>query len=250
MWVMTVIAGAIDVLLIATFLAFVITFLKNGFARTIYKIGKTWLSVVCSMMLGPWVSKLLQDLFLRRVITNGIYSALDNLVQNNANDYNLQQLFENLPESFTTLIGNYGVSFEALEHEFGSATQATPAILQTIAERLATPCIDITSSIIGHAVGFIVPLLFFGWLNLKIKRTRNTFFRVIDRISGLFAGVAVGYVAVVAISVALQTIFQIIVAFDMNNPVVIVYERSWVFRFFSNFDTIAAFKKVLQGLLG
>ena len=247
---MNVIAGAIDLALVGVFIFFVVLFLKYGFARTVYKIGKTWLSVVCSALLGPWVSKLLQDLFIRDTITGGINTALTDLVQNNANEYNLQQLFENLPESFCKLIGSYGVSFAELEAEFGSATFASPEILQTISERLAAPCIDITSSIIGHIIGFVVPWIVFGWLNMKIRRCRNPFFRTVDRISGFFVGVFVGYIAVVGISVVLQTAFQIIVAFDMSSPVVQVYENSLIFRFFSNFDTIAALKNVVRGLLG
>ena len=249
MWIYYVIAGLIDAILVAIFLVIMITFLKFGFARTIYKIGKTWLSVVCSALLGPWVANLLQRLFLRNAITGGIHSALKQLVENNANDYNLQQLFENLPENFVDFLENFGVSFSALEAEFGSATYASAEIVEAIAQRLAAPCIEMASSIIGHIIGFIVPWIFFGWLNFKIRRCRKPFFRIADRVSGFFVGVSVGYIAVVVISVVLQTIFQVIVAFDMNSGVIKIYESSFVFRFLSNFDTIGAVKQIIQGLV-
>ena len=62
----------IDLVLIVIFAVFVVIFSKNGFARTAYKIGKTWLSVFCSIILGPWLAGKLETLFLRQAITDGI----------------------------------------------------------------------------------------------------------------------------------------------------------------------------------
>jgi hypothetical protein len=84
----------IDLILVGLFLFFVILFLKFGFAKTVYKIGKAWLSVICSMVLGPWVAEQLQKLFLRRMITNAVHSTLSNLVNNNANEYRVIQIGE------------------------------------------------------------------------------------------------------------------------------------------------------------
>ena len=246
---MTAIAVCIDLMLVAVFGLIVYRFLKFGFAATVLKIGKTWLSVICSLLLGPWVAALLQKLFLRNLITNGVERAIGNFVQNNPNGYNLQQLFENLPESFTKLIGTYGVSFAELEREFGSATNATPDLIRTISERLAAPCIDTVSSIIGHIVSFIVPLIVFAWLSRKIRRCRIPFFRAVDRISGFLVGVIAGYASVVLISVVLYTIFQVIVTFNMNSPVVAVYEKSIIFQFLSKFDTIGTIKGVIAGMV-
>jgi len=235
---------------LAVFLFFVILFWKYGFARAIYKIGKNWMSVLCSALIGPKVSEFLQRLFLRKAITGGIQNALTTVVENNANDYNLEQLFANLPEGFSKFIGNYGVSFEALEAEFGSATYASPEIISAISERLAAPCIDMVSSIIGHVVGFIVPCVFFWWLNRKIRRSRKPFFRIVDRVSGVIIGLCVGYIAVVFASLFLQTMFQVVLAFDMNNGVLQVYEKSFIFRFLSKFDTLGAIRNIFGGLVG
>ena len=241
----------VDLLFVATFLVFMIFFLKYGFAKAALRIGKTWLSVICSVLIGPWLSNLLQDLFIRDMISKGLLQTLTDLVANNPNGYNLEELFQNLPAGFTNILGNYGVSYAALEAEFGSATYATPEILQAISVRLAEPCNNAFSSIIGYMVGFIVPWVFIKWLNLKIRRNKKIpIYRYIDAISGCIVGIIIGGAALVFLSVVVQTVFQIIVAFDMHSPVVDVYENSLFCRLFTRFDVLLLVKNSVRGLLG
>jgi hypothetical protein len=223
----------------------VILFLKFGFAKTVYKIGKAWLSVICSMVLGPWVAEQLQKLFLRRMITNAVHSTLSNLVNNNANEYNLGELFQNLPEGFVKFLGNYQVDPAALEAEFGSLTYASDEIMRTISGRLAAPCVSVVSGIIGHIVCFIVPLVFFVWLNMKIRSCRKPFFRYVDRVSGFVVGICVGYCAVVCVSLLLQSTFQVVLAFDMNSGVTDVYRKSLIFEFMTKFDTFTMIRNMI-----
>ena len=161
-----------DVVLVGIFLWMLILFTKQGFAYTIYKIGKTWMSLFCSMILGPWVSGFLEKLFFRRVITNGVYRTLADLIENNANGYNLQELFNNLPQHFINFLDYNGINLAELEAEYGSYTEASEEIIRAMADKIANPCIGMVSSIIGHVIGFIVPLIFFTWLGYKIRSRR------------------------------------------------------------------------------
>lgn len=236
----------IDLLLVGVFAGFVVLFWKYGFARAVYKIGKTWLSAACSLLLGPWLTGLLQDLFLRNWITNAVHTTLSNLVQNNANHYSVQEIFNHLPEGFVKILGNYQVNPETLEREFGSLSYTSEELLTTISERLADPCISMISSMIGHIIGFIVPLVFFMWLNAKIRRSRKPFFRYVDKISGVFVGICLGYCVMAVAAILLQSIFQVVLAFDAHNIVSDIYEKSILFEFMSQFDTVNAIRMLIQ----
>jgi hypothetical protein len=236
----------IDLLLVGIFVGFVVLFWKYGFARAVYKIGKTWLSAACSLLIGPWLTQFLQNLFLRAWITNAVHSTVSGLVQNNANNYTIAELFAHLPEGFVKILGNYQLSPEALEREFGSLSYTSDELLLAISERLADPCISMVSSMIGHIVGFAVPLFFFMWLNGKIRRSRKPFFRYVDKISGVFVGICLGYCAVAVAAVFLQSVFQIILAFDAHNIVADIYEKSFLFEFMSQFDTLNAIRMIIQ----
>ena len=238
----------IDLLLVAVFVFFAILFTKYGFARTAKKIGKTWLSVFCSMVLGPWVAGKLETLFLRKAITAGFNNTLTKLVENNPNDYDLAQLFARLPEGFVKFLNGYGINFADLEAEFGSSTTATTDIIRAISEKMATPCVGMISSIVGHVICFVVPLILFAWLDVQIRNRKYPFLRYVDHVSGFVVGATVGYCAAWGIAVVLYTMFQVVVCFDANSVVTKIYTNSYVFRFLNEFNTIEFLKKTLMTL--
>ena len=247
---MIYIAILVDVLLVAILFFSIRWFTKNGLAATINDIGKTWLSAFCSLILGPWVGNQIKTLFLSNIISKGVFNSLSTLVENNANEYNLKQLFENLPEGFVRFLNNYNINIASLEAEYGSSTYASTEILEEISYRIATPCTNALASIIGYVTCLIVPLIFFKWLNKQIKNNRrSSFLMYLDKSLGFVTGLLVGYCVVVGISVLMHTAFQVILAFDANSRAIEIHDRSYVFRFLSQFDTVGAIKKVINMLI-
>ena len=239
----------IDILIILIFIAVVAFFTKYGLDRAILKIGNAWLSLALTFLIGPWVTGLLEDLFLREVIVGGVYNSLTDLIAHNANGYNLAELFEKLPANFVAFLDGLGASLPALEAEFGAYTEASSEIIQAMAERIATPCVSVISSLVGHVLGFIVPWLFFRWLKYEIQKDNaHTFFRVFDHIGGFVVGVAGGYFIVLALAVLTKTVFQVIIAFDASVELMPIYHNSFVFRFLGEFDTFGAIKRAIEAI--
>ena len=234
----------IDVCLLAVFVVFVVMFSKYGFARTVYKIGKTWLSLFCSIILGPFVSERLREWFLQDLIAKGVNNTLTDLVANNPNGYTLSELFQNLPDGFVSFLNNFDISLPLLEVEYGSATEATNEIIFAISEIIAGGCAKLVSDFVGHVVCFVVALIFFAWLNFEIRKRRIGFFRVIDQIIGFVAGLVIGYCAVFGLSVLLHTIFQVVVAFNAQSSVTTIYENSYIFKFVAEFNMLGAVKQL------
>lgn len=237
----------LDLLLVAVFVFIVVFFSKNGLTHSLHKLGKVFLSVFCTFVLGPWASAKLEALFFRAPITNGVYNSLSALVEKNANGYNLAQIFEKLPEGFVNFLHSFGADLETLEAEFGSHTSASDEILHGMAERIADPCIGVLSSIIGHIVCFLVPLLVMLWLEKRLEnREKHKFLRVVDHITGGLAGLILGYGAAVGLAVLTNTVFQVVLAFDSSSGIMSIYNDSYVCRFLNEFDTIN-FMKTLIG---
>ena len=94
----------VDVLLVAILVLSIYWFTKKGLIVTIKDIGKTWLSAFCSLILGPGVGTQIKNLFLNNIISKGVFNSLSSLVENNANEYDLRQLFESLPDGFVRFL--------------------------------------------------------------------------------------------------------------------------------------------------
>ena len=234
----------IDVCLCVIFAFFVFWFSKNGFAYTVYKIGKTWLSLLCSIVLGPYVTTSLQKWFLLDAVTTGVNNTLVQCVENNPNGYNLEQLFDNLPSGFVTFLEHVGISLPELEAIYGPSTETSEEILAEIARRIAAPCADALATIVGHIVCFVVTLIFFAWLKFEIRKRRIAFLRYIDHAIGFVAGIAIGYCAIWGISLLVSTTFQVLVAFDANSPVISIYNNSHILKFLNEFNVFNAIRQM------
>jgi hypothetical protein len=232
------------------FIGVVLFFTKYGFDRAIEKIGKAWLSLILTLIIGPWITKLLERVFIRKAITNAVYNSLIDLVEHNANGYNIAELFAKLPENFVNYLDSLGASLSALEAEFGEYTQASDVIIRTMAERIANPCIELVSTVIGLVIGFVVPYLFFKWLKHEIaKDNKFGFFRFTDKVFGFFVGVAGGYLLVMVLALVAKTFFQVLIAFDAGLNFMPIYEKSYVFRFLGEFDVFGAGRHLLDTVL-
>ncbi len=237
----------VDILLILVFIYFLIFFTKYGVDRALDKIGKTWLEIGCALIIVPLISTFLEDLFISRMVTDAVYNTLAEQIANNANGYNLAQLFENLPQNLVNLLDSLGASLSALEAEFGSYTEASSTIVRTMAERIAAPCVGAISAILGFIIGLLIPWLFMKWISFEIKKDEShPFFRFFDHVGGFLVGIAAGYAVVLGLSVLTKTIFQVVVAFDAGVNIMYIYDESYVFKFLNEVDTFG----VIRDLIG
>lgn len=241
------IAIAIDVVIVLIFGLVVFFFTKNGFDRAVLKLGKAWLSLAITLLVGPLLTAWLEEAVLHDWITNGVYGSLLDIIENNPNGYNIAELFENLPGGFVKLLDGLGASLTALEAEFGSYTEASEQIVRAMAERISAPCVSVVSTLLGHVICFIIPLIFFKWLDWELKKdSSHVIFRVFDHAGGFIAGVAGGYCLVMGIALLVRTLFQVLTAFDAGLDLMAIYNSSFVFRFLGEFDAFGAIFNLFQ----
>lgn len=237
----------IDICLCLIFVFFVVWFSKNGFAFAVYKIGKTWLSMLCSIALGPYVASSLQEWFLLDSVTTGVNNTLVQFVENNPNGYNLSELFASLPDGFVAFLKHVGINLSELESIYGSSTDASSEILADISGRIAAPCAEALATLVGHIVCFVVALVFFAWIKFELRKRRIAFLRYIDHVVGFVAGAAIGYCAAWGMSLLISTVFQVVAAFDAHSAVIDIYNKSFILKFMNEFNLIGLLQQTFAG---
>ena len=237
----------VDFSLILVFAAVVFFFARKGLDSAVERLGKIWLDIAFALIVAPILMNLFEVLFFRDLMTDAVHATLVDLISHNANGYNLAELFDSLPANFVNLLDGLGASLSALEAEFGSYTEASDAIIREMAARIAEPCVRAVSSILSFGLGILVPKLFRAWIHHELKKDSNRpFFKFLDRVDGLLVGVALGYLAVLGLSIVTRTVFQVIVAFDSSVQVMPIYENSYVFKFIAEFDTFGAIADLIH----
>ena len=235
----------IDVALVLTFILFILSFTRNGFAGTIIRMGKGWISLFFSIVLNPLVSGGLHTLIICPAITKGVKNSLVSLLDAAPSEYSLGQLFERFPGGFVRVLNNFNISLTELAAEYGTSTEASEEIINDIAGKVAVPCSKAISSILAYIICFVASLIFFAWLRKKIQQRRNHFFRIVDGIMGAVVGTAIGFCVVFGVSTLVYTMFQLIIAFDASSSVISIHEQSYVFRFLTSIDVAAAVKNLI-----
>ena len=237
---------AIDIVLVLVLLIFSIRFTRVGFARTVFRIGKTWLSLFTALVMGPIISGRIEAWFLSDKITNGICTTLETTLSTSTTGYNIKALFEQLPSGFVSFLEWFKISIPELEATYGSATEPNHDMLMEISELLAAPLATFASNLFGHIICFLITFFFFKWINLQIRKRRIPFLRYIDHIFGFIVGTSIGCAVVVGGSILARTVFQIILAFNGESNIMSVYDNSYIFKFLGELDVIGIFSQIFS----
>ncbi len=271
----------IDLLLGAALVFFMVWFTRMGFGRIIDKTGKAWTSLFSTMAAGPIVSDRIHAWFLSSGFTGAINNTLLGIVNNNPNGYSLSEMFAKLPQGFVSFLGHYNINIDQLIGTYGADVAATEEIIWDIAGKIADPCASIVSTIIGHLVFYFSFYFFAKWmykvacnseseLKREIKAIRNEpdpekqkamlarlhkgkdtrrlrFVRFVNKSLGFIIGTAIGCCVVIAASVLLLTLFQVVVAYDANSPVTQIYENSHLFKFVNESGVWGMLKTAFSG---
>ena len=253
----------IDILIVLILVAVAFIFTRIGFTKTVYHVGKSWVSLFTSMIVGPFISDSIRALFLSDTITNGICNTLTKTLDNSPTGQNIQALFANLPDGFISFLEWFNISLPELEATYGSATQPSHDMLMEISRLIATPLASFTASILGHIVSFLIPFFAVAWLKrIQIKNTelakdpniqsdpkkmkKLARVHLVDKILGCVVGIAIGSAALIAASILTHTVFQVIIAFNGHSDIMAVYDNSYVFKFLVNIDIVGIISQLFS----
>ena len=239
-----------DIILVALFILAVVLLTKSGLAKALQKVGKKTWSLLCSALLGPWVSERLMDWFLRDAISGGVYSSVTKIIENSDTGTNLSALFDRLPDGFVRFLNGLGVNIDTLAAEYGDVTHASEEVMRAFANQIATPCINVVSTIIGYVVTFIAVALILWWITRGVERSEKKFFKVLDKIGGFLSGCVLGYCVTALLSIFVFTMFQVVLAFNAESLIMDVYNHSYVFKFLKEFDALGYLAQFLTYVMG
>lgn len=232
-----------DIVLVVVILFFVILFAKTGMAKILKKVGKTIISTLCSLVIGPWATTKVVGI-LRAPITEGTYKSFDKILQNSSTGYNLKEFFGKIPEAASEFLGHMGVNVSQLQASYGMHENASQEIIREMSTIIAEPCFSAIGFIIGHAIAFLVPLIVMWWIARMVETRQHPFFRGCDHVVGFINGCVVGYLAALGLAVLFYTFFQTVVAFQPESTIMEIYNNSYVFKFMREFDALGTINKV------
>lgn len=150
----------LDIGLVALVVGTIIFHWRRGFIKAILGFGRTLLSVLAAIFLGPKVGAIVAEKVIGDKIANKVYESMASIFDSAAETVDLSQLFEQAPESFVKLIERFGCNLADLEAKYGDMTAATHETLFDLAQTISAPVTTLCSNLIGIVAVFLVTFLF------------------------------------------------------------------------------------------
>ena len=211
---------------------------KKG-CKTILSLLVTVCAFAAAYFFGPDVGELfVTDIIVEK--TEGIiYEFLRSVVGETAGTITVADLFGDIPESFTELLGRVGADVDAIVESFGEMTVVSDGILDNMAERLAVPVGRWIAVALGCVLVFVAALIVLNivkWIiellvKLPVLKQASTFL-------GFIVGVVSAFAWSWAICLAVNAFIEYSLLGEYNATLAAIAENSYFFRFFRDLSLI------------
>ncbi len=182
----------LDILLVALIAGTILFYWRRGFIKAILSFGRILISAVTAWFFGPKLGAVIADKVIGNKITQKVYDLLSSMFDGAAETINLQQLFEQAPETLVKTVERFGGSMADLEAKYGDMTAATHETLFDLAQNIAAPITTLISNLIGCVLVFVVAFILLLVLSgLLTKICELPVLKQINHLLGLLLGILI-----------------------------------------------------------
>ena len=230
----------LDIFLFLLFLLITIISTERGFVNSVWSSVTIIGSFVVAYMFGGVVGEWICDNFVLKYISEYAYVIVESLIENSAENYNISNLFESLPEEFVTLVENCGADISVLNSQFGSSLTLSQVELYSFAESVASPISQTLSNAIAIVSIFLISLLILWIIGLVVKiivkipiiKTLNS---LLGFVFGVIKGLVIVWILCVTLSIFVESGFMDPETVEVLNNLT---KESYIFNFFCTFSPI------------
>ena len=143
----------------------------------------------------PAVSQYIHDSEWIENVSDSIGDTIKSLSRNDEGTFNLEKMFQDMPDAFQQIIDRYNADERTLSQTAPVHPQAEESAVDTLSEMIAAPVVNVISDILAFLLIFIasvIVLKLLTWIldlifQLPVLKTANTFL-------GLLVGVVIALV--------------------------------------------------------
>ena len=227
----------VDIILVSVFVLTVVVCAARGLVKSIWWLLRAVLSLGAAFLFGQRFARWLMDRFLLEKFTNLARTSLEGIVKENNGGFDIAELFESLPESFSSLLTRFGADADKLKSAYSGATAAPASDINSMAEEIATPVAGVVSNALGYVAVFFGAFLIItivGWVIGLIAEL--PVLRGVNRLLGGLFGVICGFIYVWVICLAMSAFVESGIAGNDSFALKELADKSYLFRFFCGFS--------------
>ncbi len=208
---------------------------KRGFIKSVMGVFTLVAALFLAYAFTPAVSQYIHDSEWIENVSDSIGDTIKSLSRNDEGTFNLEKMFQDMPDAFQQIIDRYNADEGTLSQTAPVHPQAEESAVDTLSEMIAAPVVNVISDVLAFLLIFIasvIVLKLLTWIldlifQLPVLKTANTFL-------GLLVGVVIALVwAWVLSSLSVPFIHAMTsISPDLFSESVI--ENSVILKFFAN----------------
>jgi len=236
-----------DAVIAVSVLLSVIMGAKRGFIKSVMGVCTLIAALFVAYAFTPPAAQIIGQQKFIRDISVSIADTVKSLASNDSGSYDLNRLYEDMPDAFTQILTRYGMDIGELTKEVPPDPNADAAALERLADLIAGPAAAAISSVLAFLALFVasvVILKILTWIldtvfQLPVLKTANTML-------GFLFGVVAGVMWACVLSSLSVTLIRAMssISPDLFNETVI--ENSVVLKFFSNLNPLVLVEYVIR----
>ena len=172
-----------DVIIIAIIVFTVYRGVSKGFVKAFMNLISLVVAFFAAYYFTPTLATVYNEHIFSEAFCTKVSEVITSVVQKTGDAFNLEKLFNDMPESFSGLLERFGANIGELKSTYASS-DATAQTLDSLAETIAEP-ISVSASnalaFLSIFVGALIALAILTWIidlvfKLPILKTANKFF--------------------------------------------------------------------------
>jgi len=230
----------LDIFFILLYILIVLVATDKGLVKSIWRTLTIVGAFILAYLFGPAIGEWIYDNFMLDYVSSYAKGIVSDLIEKSADQYEVSELFDELPQEFLNLLSNCGADLNELCAEFGPSVTVSESELILMSQRIAQPISITLSNAVGIILVFILSVILLTVLGLVLRLfVKLPIIHSIDSLFGFVFGLAEGFVIVWILCLVLGVLVEKGFMSGPSNEVLYsLTDSSLIFKYFCELSPI------------
>lgn len=157
-----------DVIILAVCVTSIVLGVKRGFIKSIMGVCTLIAALCLAYAFTPMLAGYIRTSAPVENISASIGDTIKSLSKNDEDSYNLEKMFDDMPDAFQQILQRYGASEHELVSEIPPEQEAPETVVDELAGVIADPVADAISKVVAFLAIFVVSVILLKLLTLLL----------------------------------------------------------------------------------
>ena len=176
-----------DIIIVAVCILSIILGAKKGFIKSIMGMCTLIAALFLAYAFTPTLSAYVHDTEIMGNVSESIGDTIKSLSRTDEGEYNLEKMFEDMPDAFRQILDRYNANESELAGTITPEANATESVVDSLASAIAAPVVSVISNVVSFLLIFVAAVIVLKLLTLlldlifqlPVLKTANTMLGVL-----------------------------------------------------------------------